>query len=166
MNVWLNHVPWGADELPSSVRRRLRALPAVHMGFASASPTLPVVLPPKDIARAAPLRWTFGDRKENTQLELVLPWPAEAIAARTGSATAPFVTMSLERTAVAELRPAPSTAARPRKKGAQPAAPGTGPAKKRSRDGVGGSRDDDGKADDNQNGTGRTREAGRARARR
>lgn len=109
VNVWLNHAPWGAEEVPKALSKRLSkaAEAGLRMGLAGARarPPEPLVL---SAARAAPVAsWTFGEPK--ARLSLQLPWPKAAVAAllASGCSAAPFVGLAFAEDSGAALVAAP-----------------------------------------------------------
>uniref|UniRef100_A0A7S2J9B0 Uncharacterized protein n=1 Tax=Haptolina brevifila TaxID=156173 RepID=A0A7S2J9B0_9EUKA len=80
VNCWLNHVPWGAEELPKSVTRRLHALSKIQMALGAGQAVRTVSIKASKSVPSPPLlHWSFGEEK--TKLRLSLPWPEEAVAA-------------------------------------------------------------------------------------
>ena len=107
VNIWLNHVPWGAEALPLSVTKGLGALPAVKLALGASSAPLPTTrLSASEMAAAKPMQSTFGEAKAKLVLEL--PWPTrlQAKSANNGRAdgVAPPV-LELAFSGDAELRP-------------------------------------------------------------
>lgn len=123
VNVWLNHTPWGAEPLPKSAAKRLKAPSSVRIDLEGARAVsahwldAPAAGAP---AGAAPRRWEFGEK--GTELELSLPWPHEAAAAlhahhgflRVGFATGSGAALAAAPEAKAE-RPKKSAAKAPAK---------------------------------------------------
>jgi hypothetical protein len=141
VNVWLNHAPWGAEELPKKVRARLGQSAGAKIGLdrsrrvdcdrvgvgddggsGTAAAAERASLKARAGARpeaTRPLSWTFGEAK--ARLELKLPWPEKAVttafadAVRSGRAGPPVLALSFASSAGAALNEAPQ-ASRKRKK--------------------------------------------------
>ena len=115
VNVWLNHVPWGAEKLPKSIAKQLSvAASGVRMGLGEAVP-----VPPQPVCSTLgdalpPLAsWTFGE--PSAKLTLSMPWPHAAVAtlvdasrmATKGMGSAPpFLSVTFGDGSGAELAPA------------------------------------------------------------
>ena len=115
VNVWLNHVPWGAEKLPKSIAKQLSvAASGVRMGLGEAVP-----VPPQPVCSTLgdalpPLAsWTFGE--PSAKLTLSMPWPHAAVAtlvdasrmATKGMRSAPpFLSVTFGDGSGAELAPA------------------------------------------------------------
>ena len=115
VNVWLNHVPWGAEKLPKSIAKQLSvAASGVRMGLGEAVP-----VPPQPVCSTLgdalpPLAsWTFGEPR--AKLTLSMPWPHAAVAtlvdasrmATKGMRSAPpFLSVTFGDGSGAELAPA------------------------------------------------------------
>jgi hypothetical protein len=115
VNVWLNHVPWGAEKLPKSIAKQLSvAASGVRMGLGEAVP-----VPPQPVCSTLgdalpPLAsWTFGEPR--AKLTLSMPWPHAAVAtlvdasrmATKGTRSAPpFLSITFGDGSGAELAPA------------------------------------------------------------
>ena len=141
VNVWLNHVPWGAEPLPWAIRKKLHnEIPGVSMmaggtagkGKSKAKATdtaVPVAatrVDAKAMAKAsAQHEWTFGDEEEgsSSRLTLAMRWPTKVAA----TPTAPLVEVEFGSDGAELKRAAKAKAAG--KKGASSAAG----AKKRKR---------------------------------
>ena len=156
VNVWFNHVPWGAEPLPESVVRRLHAqLPGVQMelgdsrdgdlddGVARRRGKQPAAVrgaqtrggaaarPPARLSGAGTAQqWTFGD--VSSRLTVAFPWPADAVREllRCEGGAAPFAEIDFAGGA-AELRPATPKGGAKRKQKQPPSAKGGASAKKR-----------------------------------
>ena len=115
VNVWLNHVPWGAEKLPKSIAKQLSvAASGVRLGLGEAVP-----VPPQPVCSTLgdalpPLAsWTFGE--PSAKLTLSMPWPHAAVAtlvdasrmATKGMRSAPpFLSVTFGDGSGAELAPA------------------------------------------------------------
>ena len=115
VNVWLNHVPWGAEKLPKSIAKQLSvAASGVRMGLGEAVP-----VPPQPVCSTLgdalpPLAsWTFGE--PSAKLTLSMPWPHATVAtlvdasrmATKGMGSAPpFLSVTFGDGSGAELAPA------------------------------------------------------------
>ena len=108
VNVWLNHAPWGAEELPSVVRKQLNKLPGVELRLGERKDAAAAITPVSLTASAGSSRasrWTFGEAK--AKLALTLPWPQAAIAATLAAGGAPPPVLELAFAhGEAELAPA------------------------------------------------------------
>jgi len=71
-NIWINHVPWGADPLPKPVSAKIsrRPISFCAMSFAVSPHELDVHLDTPCVLR----RWRFG-----YEFELSVPWPAVVV---------------------------------------------------------------------------------------
>jgi hypothetical protein len=113
VNVWLNHKPWGAEELPESVTRKLgrpdKGL-KLRLGTRATSCT-PATLDARTVAASESRQWTFGEAGQ--MLKLNLPWPdaptANLRTATSADGAAPLLALSFDgKTASAGLEPAPN----------------------------------------------------------
>ena len=131
VNVWLNHVPWGAEPLPRSVAAQLTPWGSAKVGRmalpdASCLPLERIAMPAPKAAKAAkaaagrggaaeaPRAWHFGD--SGAKLVLELPWPepeaVRAVARRPAYGGAPFLEVGYGGAAGrAQLRPEAEAAA-------------------------------------------------------
>ena len=98
VNCWMNHVPWGAEELPGTITSQLHAKPRVRLALRAASKrTAHGKVEPSVMASAAKHEWTFGDQPKS-RLTLELPWPDLSCVieegGRSANALAPILDLS------------------------------------------------------------------------
>lgn len=102
VNVWLNHVPWGAERLPASIGRKLRPIKSAKLGLGRVGE---VGVTSIGVKSGEVQRWSFGDAE--AKLQLALPWPRAAVAAAVAQPAAPLVGVSFSPGTGAALLSAP-----------------------------------------------------------
>lgn len=125
VNCWVNHTPWGAEELPDTITSKLSALPDVKLMLGKASKRVVHGKIDKAVMAAAQQReWTFGDQPKS-RLTLELPWPDLSCAIEVkdhkganGTSAAPVLDLNFGA-GRALLRP--KSQAKPKPKAARPA---------------------------------------------